>query len=157
MTITDFADIPSLAAASYDRFGYSVAVLNQQIFVGSPWSGVDDSGAVFIYERNYAVIFAGIVSCAAGCTSSNFSIGVVTRYNSEFAEGSPSILEWSYIGCSVTVGNAPKQETRLISGYSVSGWQFDGIASIAVSSPFSSVPDEMTQFRITSGSSGTWN
>ena len=155
MTITDFADIPSHAAASYDRFGYSVAVLNQQIFVGSPWSGVDDSGAVFIYERNYAVIFAGIVSCAAGCTSSNFSIGVVTRYNSEFAEGSPSILEGSYIGCSVTVGNAPKQETRLISGYSVSGWQFDGIASIAVSSPFSSVPDEMTQFRITSGSSGT--
>ena len=65
-----------------------------------------------------------------------------------------SLLEGSYVGCSLTVGNPPKQETRTISAYTVAGWAFGGVATVTVGVAFSSAPDAMTRFAIHSGHGG---
>lgn len=152
MSVKELTSDSAHAAASYDNFGYSVAIRNDQVFVGAPGSGTDDSGAVFVFERNYHVLETGSVTCGT-CSTLTFSIGTLP---SSIPYSPPRPEDGSYVGFLVTING----ETRTISDFALEDnsptavWGAGSTATVTVSTAFSTAPAAADTYTIHSGHGG---
>ena len=145
MSILELTTSTNHKATHFLHFGWSLAIRDDTVFVGSPRSGSKDEGAVYVYERNYHVLERGTVSCTTACSTTTFSIGTVVCCD---PDNTPRPNALSYLTYMVSIDG----QTRTISAYSVSA---SGEAIVTVSSAFMSTPSTGLAYVIHSGNGNT--